>query len=283
MTAKFIILACLLLKTALLTAQQIIIADIDTKEPLPYAYITFFRLDKGLYADKDGVLALENSYQATDSLCAHMLGYHNVYTSIAALHDTLFLIPKTYNLSEITIRPLGEIIRLGDVKKYSKNKFARNLGASFSPRTIATIIKDEKRAGCYIESLLWRYHHQSAIHYVVRMQLYAVSSDGKPGKPLLQRSEPVTVDGQGLLSINVSSERIVFPAEGVFVGLEILEEINPYDTPIVNIRNLPYPWFFVRRIQTYISHPEHIYWHAVEFSEHKSLKVPFGLSVRCPK
>jgi len=266
-----------------LSAQQIVIADSATKETLPYAYIAFLQSDKALYSDKDGKLTLDDRFQAADSICIRMLGYHNRYASLAALHDTVFLTPKAYNLPEVTIQPLSEAIRLGDIKKYGKSKFIISMGTLFWPQKIATIIRDEKYAGCYIEKLLWRYHHHSAIHYVVRMQLYAVGNDGKPGEPLLQRSDHVTVEGEGLLSIDVSEEHLEFPAEGVFVGLEILEEINPYNKPMVNIRKLPYASLTTRTPQTYFSHIERTYWFAGTFSEHESSKVPFGLSVRCPK
>lgn len=288
MIRKLIIIVYLLLGATALMAQYVV-ADSNSKEPLPYATIVFPQYRQGVYTDSYGRFVLPSQYTAKDSLSVQMLGYHTKNVLIAELNDTVYLEEKAYELPSLTVRPQDrKTITIGELKAKSKGNFG--VDTIFIPVIIAIHIPNENHEDCYIEKLHFKYSPQNkGFSYMVRPQLYEVGSDGKPANSLLNKSSAKTLSEKGgILEIDVSGEFIVFPKNGVFVGLEIIEEIKTNkkiktDIPKIAISVIPLI-ANTRKITTCASRLNNIEWTIVfNVPEFGPLTAPFGLSLQCPK
>lgn len=270
-------------------AQQVVVADNNTKEPLPYATIVFSQERKGIYADNSGKFTVPLQYNATDSVNISILGYHTKYTLVINLHDTVYLEQKAYELPTVTILPKDKnIIKLGNIKSKRNGYFG--MSATFTPVVIASYISNTHYENCYIEKLYFKYLHQKdGFSYLVRPQLFEVGGNGEPAAPLLSKSTTLILPEKGgILEIDVSNEFIVFPENGLFVGMEIIEPVNVYNKKNVKEelkRLIPIVINNKKRTTSWVSWLNDIQWinFASGFDGVGYFDFPFGLSIVCDK
>ncbi len=268
---------------------QIIIADAETKEVFPYVTVIFLKEQKGIYTDEQGRFIVPTEYHEKDSILLQMMGYHDLRTIIASLSGTVYLTPKTYVLNEVVIRPLKVHTRIvGDLKKRRREVFGRWYDKAsgkpvFDPTIIATYVSSNKYQLCPIEKLYYRYQVQDkSVSFIVRPQIYSVTSDGKPGVSLLNKSQVIELRGQGILEVNIRDEWISLPPEGIFVAMEIIQEINNKSEE--SSHEEPFPIFPVtsRKLETFFIDINKIYeWQLIGFPENNShIKYPFAIGIR---
>lgn len=282
---KLFITVYLLLGTTTLMAQHVV-ADSNTKEPLPYATIVFPQYRQGVYTDSNGKFVLPSQYTAKDSLSVQMLGYHSKYAIVAELSDTVYLKEKAYELPSLTVRPKDrKTLTIGELKAKTKGSFG--FDTIFIPVIIAIHINNDNHENCYIKKLHFKYRPQNkGFSYVVRPQLYEVGSDGKPANSLLNKSAARTLPEKGSkFDVDVSGEFIVLPQNGVFVGLEIIEEIKTSQaTTPKDIKRVIPLITNTRKITTCVSRLNNIEWFIIsDVPEFGAFTHPFGLSLQCPK
>jgi len=268
-------------------AQEFIVVDENTKEPLAYATIIFPQINKGTYADNNGKFIIPTEHEYKDSICIQMVGYDNFRTTISRLSDTIFLVQAVYTLQEIIVIPKGKEIKLGDLKKKKKKEiYISYKDTVFIPIIFATYIAGKDYSGCEIKKLHYRYDHPNPkIRYIVRPQLYIVSEDGKPGNTLLRQSQILEITGSGILEVDISDEQILLPNDGVFIGIEVIEEISSEPLDIKDKRNpISLNYVSTKGAETYLASFDDFRWVSFDWTEEKMyLRAPFAISINCPK
>jgi hypothetical protein len=265
--------------------QNKILADSTTKVILPYAAIIFPQAQKGLYVNNDGQFLIPSEYGAKDSIYIQMLGYNEIHTIIENIHDTVFLSPKVYILQGVVVHSGIKEIQLGNFKKHRRETYVNYKKSYFIPTIISTYIPNKQHEECFVKKLYYHYAHPvSTVRYIVRPQLYTISKEGKPDISLLHQNQLIEIFGKGTLEIDVSDEWIALPKDGVFIGLEIIEEIDPNNGTFEKSKRLPIPIFVesIKKTETYFSWFDSINWITMDWPEEKIyVKVPFSLSVKC--
>lgn len=216
-------------------AQQFYVKDSYTKEELPYACIQFLDKNKGLYANKNGAFLLENANDK-DSIIVSYLGYGSLKLKISAIVDTIYLKPKTEELSEIII-PVGSFKKekIGFVNRRKnlrwhltqKQEIAtlilskRSFNKAFIHKILIPISKGTTEAGNKNEVLNVVYPNFSSI---VKVNLYS-NKNNAPGDLII--SKPIYIscnqDSPKELEINLKDDPVLFPSNGVFISVEVIE------------------------------------------------------------
>ena len=198
-----------------------------SKEPLPYAAVLFPQAAKGLYADRNGAFVIPSECSANDTISVSMLGYNTLHAKISDLTDLISLSEAFYNLQSVVVTP-------------AKKKKSTTIGFVFPKRRLvshasrpvfiavryAVYIPNKEGIPKVIDKLLYRCRQvDENIKFIVRPLVYEVSKNGTPGESLLHKSKIITLSEEGVLEINCE-EIIIFPPEGLFVGIEILEAVG---------------------------------------------------------
>jgi len=220
------------------------VTDAENSEPLSYATILFPQVSKGLYADRDGAFVIPAECQPNDSISVTMLGYLSLNTRISDLTGTILLTKTAYNMQSVVVTP----------KKKKKSTIVGLLNSrqSGSPTNmdgfyvsrIAVHIANKSGVSQEVDKLLYRYkQHNENIRFVVRPMVYIVNEDGSPGAPLLNKSQTIILSGKGMLEVSCE-ERLIFPPEGLFIALEIIEAIDNNGLTITSKDPIRYPYIF---------------------------------------
>jgi hypothetical protein len=270
-----------------LFSQDILIADIQSKKQLPYVFIAFPGKNISAYTDVNGRITLPEELD-NDSVLISMLGYEDFRSTVNLLNDTVFLNPLAYELPEAAISAKSRKLQKYGFLKENKKDGLFGYSGAFSPIRIAAHIANNTKTKCTVEKLLYRYKVLNPnLQYIVRPQVYAVADDGRPGNSLLHKSEIITItEGEGILEFDCSYEGMVFPANGIFVALEIIDVTDKQGNKI-NITNDKYPWVYTtgykKTFATYTSNPESLSWSEEAMGYRPmwnvSLNASFGLEV----
>ena len=235
--------------------QEYRIVDTESRESLPYATILFPQALTGLYADRDGLFVMPDGYTAADTISISMLGYTSLYIKISDLTDTIFLTRAAYNLQSIVVTPnkKRKNTTVGFISSRRGSSWGSKVG--FVPTRIVTYIANKSGSSHEVDKLLYRHEQRDQnIRFIARSQVYSVNSDGTPGAPLLNKSNIITLSGKGILEVSCE-EALIFPPEGLFVGIEIIEAIDNKGESI-NPDELTFPIVLTSRhkeINTYFS------------------------------
>lgn len=290
MLFRIIILYCSLSVNTVVIAQNIVLVDLSTKEPVSYALIVFKAKQQGQYAGKDGVFVIPPGSIATDSIYVHALGYRDLRTTISDLQDTIFLQVQSYMLESITVLPeqKSKLYNLGFLKKKKESFITYGIEEEFIPFILAVYIPKSRQNECYVEKLSYRYAQpDTAISYVVRPQLYAAGPGNKPGVSLLSENRLITLSGKGVLTVDIADEHIKFPANGMFIALEIIAPVDKNGNVLSagKILPIPYSYWYTEQNSFYLRVDNIHQWSSLEkFADsNKFMNYPFGVSIRCIK
>ena len=212
-----------------------IVVDIETRKPIPYVAIEIIENGKGIYSDENGkfTIPLKND----ESLKISHLGYKSISIKSEKIKDTLFLKKNVINLNEV-------IVWSGKIKEkeigYIKKK--KTLRWHIRPQTqLATLIKLKNKINrSYINEILIPINKiitgfkgkkltqkTEDFQSIFRVYIYKNENE-KPGKNLL--STPILINtnqnSNDVLKVNISNEFIEFPANGVFIGIEMIGDFN---------------------------------------------------------
>ncbi|MDR1054863.1 MAG: carboxypeptidase-like regulatory domain-containing protein [Prevotellaceae bacterium] len=275
----------LLLINLNLYSQSIRVVDSGSKSSLSYALIIFNKDNTGQYTDQDGIAILDPKISNDTEITVQMLGYQDLKTTIGNLRDTIFLIPNTYELPAIIVKNKKSTI-IGFLKENSKKEILIQY-SEFNPIRVAVHVNNNLKKQSIVNKILFRYNvPNSNIRYVVRPQIYAVGADKRPSNALLSKSETFIISGKNILEFDCSYEGMIFPANGVFVALEVLEVVDRNNNKIRNT-NDKYPYVltteYKKTFATHVSSVENLIW-SVEAMGYRpmwnvSLNASFGLEV----
>ena len=229
MEKRILALCCLIMSFFNVYAQKYQIVDGKSKEPLPYATILFPQAAKGLYADRDGTFVVPSEYSANDSISVSMLGYNTLHAKISDLTDPISLSEAPYNLQSIVVTPVKKKKSMIVGFVFPKRGLVSHAsGPVFIPVRYAVYIPNKEGIPKVVDKLLYRCRQvDKNVEFIVRPLVYEASKNGTPGESLLHKSKIITLSEEGILEINCE-ETIIFPPEGLFVGIEILEAVGNY-------------------------------------------------------
>ena len=88
--------------TLTISAQQIVVADETTREPLPGTAVFNQVKTKTFVTDIDGQVGLEK-FQDFEKIYVQHLSYHKISVLKSSIQDTVFLAPKATSLNEVVI------------------------------------------------------------------------------------------------------------------------------------------------------------------------------------
>ena len=226
MRTFFIMVLFLLTHSIKITAQQFQVFDSEDKTPLSYVMITSIHSNKYIYTDKEGVFRIsQDEYNSTDRLRFQMLGYETLILGVIDMRDSILLSPSTFSIAEVIVHPRKNVILGFAMEKDKKYKNVIFGSPPFEPFRIAVFIANDIKTTGHVSKLLFRYQFTGPDLYIVRPQIYAVSDDGTPGPTLLNKSEVISLSGNGILEI-LCEQGVIFPENGLFVGFDFIDILD---------------------------------------------------------
>lgn len=202
--------------------QKLNLVDSITKEPIAFAHLVYLRQGKqigGLYTNRLGQAEVVD-LNPKDSILISCLGYGNKFVSKQSLEDTLFLMPKVYDLEEVLIYSRGPLksVYLG-TNREKKSGPDRSFVGHKSLVLIANPYKKHKLIKEF-------YFEKSRLHtkgeYTARVIFYK-NENGQPGEKInYEKIIIVKRKTKRKIWVNVEEANLAFPLEGLFVGLERL-------------------------------------------------------------
>lgn len=179
----------------------------------------------GTYSDESGKFSL--SIASNDTLFVSHLSYQKVNLTkndIDKLENlTIFLIPKVTELNETVIKPTQPTKMI--LGYYKEKTFFKGVGpggkTDFS--VFVNHIKNPTEVTGFLDKLYFdlRVELFEQSNSKARIRVFSVGSDGLPKDDVLTKEILKNIDRVSPnLKIDVSYLNIVFPPEGLFIGLE---------------------------------------------------------------
>jgi hypothetical protein len=183
-----------------------------SKDPIAYVEVSFG--SSVLVADGNGKIQLDLS--EIDTLNIYGTGYDHLCLVKQQISDTIFLNPNTINLKTVIIKAKKELAEVGF--HHSKNiGWARAKGDV----TRATFVKSDQCQGV-IKHLFFRMKNQAEdTDYII--SLFEKGDSVYPGR-LVYSQKYTSESGKNLLKIDVLDANVVFPEEGIFVGIKLISK-----------------------------------------------------------
>jgi hypothetical protein len=273
-------------------AQEICVFDAELKEPIPYVTVTFPEFNKWQYSSSNGCFTLPSNMQFTDSVRIAQVGYKEVNTTIANLTEKIYLVPISIMLEEVMVLPQKmTTIQLGYVKEKTIS-ISRSIFSEFQFYIEAVYIPNNRETRCVINKLLfpYKFKKEDAFDFVVRPQLYTVGNDGMPDKPLLNSTVTHTLTGldrrKKIYEINCIDDNIVFPENGIFIALEIVDILDKEGNRVRateenDFQNTRTPFLMITsektQIQSYVLTDQNLKWH----KSNLLLNYAFSMELKC--
>lgn len=220
------------------TSQTIVIVDLVSKNPVPFTNATFLKKDNtilgGGYADEKGFLML-NENLISDKIKFSCIGFEDLIIERKAAIDTVFVKKNITVLEEVAISKTSHISKeLGFIK--SRRKI--DLGMSKGIETVV-FIENNSETELSIRSFLFKIQ-KTQKKLVIRVHFYKLNPNKfEPYTEILSKDIIYFLDKntKGTVEVDVSKYNLKLPAEGGFVGLENLGDIDEHDQKIFSYNN----------------------------------------------
>lgn len=208
------------------------IINSKTNEIIPYATIAIPQNNKGTISDSLGNFKLTiNEQDLNCKIYISALGYFNDSLQINEKNlDEVLIInlrPKTYSLTEIKVTPQKyKLFKFGITKPNKKGWW--NYGMPGLQRAI--YIPNNNKTECIISDLNVFIDTVGFPEAPVRVRIYSVKNNNIEPDVDLLRSNVIIRNSKGgeFVTVDLSSHQIVFPENGLFVGIEWLYENETY-------------------------------------------------------
>ncbi|WP_445721583.1 hypothetical protein [Flavobacterium sp.] len=204
--------------------QTVYLKDSLTKNTIPFVNAVYFNADNnisgGNYCDANGSLTIGDS-KVINKIEFSCTGYESLIIEKALLQDTIYLKSSQITLNEVVLTNYSEkdlnLIGYNNLKK----KFSISGGKGIE---CSVFIENNFKAEKKIQSFLFRVEKKNKKRVAVRIHLYKSNSDNEPAEELIKNDIIYYVDKstKGEFEVNLSSYNLVFPKEGVFIGIEWL-------------------------------------------------------------
>jgi len=235
---KFMLLIANLLIYISVFSQYItgIIIEDKNKKPIPYCNVYISGNDDvGVVSDENGQFILNYKVQQNDTLIISNIAYKNVSIPLNNRNineinlGTISLVESIYILPEVSILlKQDKIVEKGVYKK----KFLlnmRNYQMTMDGQEIISVLIEndfKQNQEAYLKSVKYYIKDNSTTGYLFRVHVYGVSlTQLEPGEELLKvniiKRYPNTY---GWVEIDLKDYNIKMPDNGLFVGIEYIDE-----------------------------------------------------------
>lgn len=217
--------------------QKYYVINSETNKPIPYVAIQDIESKSGFYTNDKGLFQI-NKEKINNSFQISHVNYSTKKTKLSKLEDNfIYLNPKLNILDEVVLKAGKTRERtIGYIKK------KKTLSWFISPKTeVVTLIRYSKNIkSAIIKKILIPIgkkklvkkkgvlkYEKTDFNSVFRVNLYSCISN-KPNKRLLNK--PIIVkcnkESKDIIEIDISNQLIDYSNEGVFVGVEMIGELN---------------------------------------------------------
>jgi hypothetical protein len=223
MIKKIIFIIPIIFAVSFITAQEItgFVFNKESSKPVKYANVKIKNSNRGTYVNGKGQFRLKA--EQNDTLLISCIGFNNQFFPVSLFNsgDTLYLNPRSYIIPEVMVSNKSKTREIGYLKE--KTKLYHVFPAFEWGTEFVCYISNNISKNCRILSVFFKAQKGKA-ESVIRLHIYKPLSSGKPGEELLQEDILVTSSeiSKGKLEINLTNHNIIFPENGVFVGLELI-------------------------------------------------------------
>lgn len=199
------------------------ITDRTTGQPVQYANV--FLKDKQIGATTD----LEGNFEIQSApggsiLIVSAIGYESQQFSFQSEIINIQLVPRTYELSGIVVKPQKKSKRI--LESYNKKKIHSYFSCGGYPWIVTKFIgyKPEYSSTPHLNKIKILTSASSSENVIFNLRLLTVQEDGSPGRDLLDKNLIVNA-GNGVNEntvIDLSSYNISFPQSGLLIAVEWL-------------------------------------------------------------
>jgi len=203
-----------------LLAQQSVVLDAHTAEPIVYAHVLFYKnqqLVEGSYTDERGFLYVPSS--AFDSVYFSSMGYRPLQLAANDLSDTTRLVPETTTLRPVTVYSSEAPTEYLGVEKERPLSNHRAYEGSQEVQFIANPWAAERKIKSF-QFWIKRLRTRATAHF--RVVLFA-NEGGRPSeRPFAEKLVAMDSLKGRALEIDLRKQHLWLPKEGAFVGIEWL-------------------------------------------------------------
>lgn len=212
--------------TAFTNAQSpsFIVKDLNTNQPIQFVAV-YTQKGNGTYTNEEGMLIY--TFSKNDTLTISHISYNQIKISYNALQQlpskTIQLVPKVFALKEAVVRP--EAVKQTLLGYYKEETFFKRVGPGGQSdfNVYVNHIKNVSGIEGYLNKLYFDLYvdisEKSSSR--ARIRVFSVGDDGLPKDDLLTKEIIKKVDRlTPNIKIDVSKNNIIFPKEGIFIGLE---------------------------------------------------------------
>lgn len=210
------------------------VVDKETQKSIGFASIYYKSRNLGIYSENDGSFNI--SIVPADTLVISAIGYQSIEipSSDFMLHKVIELVSVTYELENVLIEE-SAISKIGNKKLVVGNLSTKKsaLISGMKGRTVAVLITSKQISLGYISVL--NFGISSVNDALIKVHIFDVDEDGKPGEPLLLGDNIVKVKrGQKKVKFPLKDRLVLMPANGVFAAIEWIGNLNQNESPITN-------------------------------------------------
>ncbi|AWH73535.1 hypothetical protein DCS32_05005 [Dokdonia sp. Dokd-P16] len=205
--------------------KKVCILDSISKNPVSFSSIYYSTSNRGSISDINGVVNIK-TLDNSEKISISNLGYHTKDIFTNNINDTIYLNKKTEQLPEIILESTKN-----DLLGFSNSKKTKYLGSQISGPILVQLISNPNQSQTIINKLIFNIRSSKRDSLYVRAHLFTIDSASmKPKIELLSKSIIKKLNKRkGNLEIDISGEKIIFPKDGVYIGLEWLGEDNEAD------------------------------------------------------
>jgi hypothetical protein len=207
--------------------KEVLVIDSVTAKPISFVTIHFLNTIDGTYTNENGIFnVIPNSY---DSIKLHHLTYIEKILNLSDVRDTIKLSPDAVILKEVLLNNGKTLTKFIDFPR-KKGSFG-SLPVSDNSELLSYLVPNETienskivEIGIKFEKKI-RNEYGNNIRTAFRMNIY--SSMNKQIDKKIYESPVFTIGTYEKEKMNITlSEHITFVKSGIFIGIEIIGDIN---------------------------------------------------------
>ncbi|MBL7895573.1 MAG: carboxypeptidase-like regulatory domain-containing protein [Bacteroidia bacterium] len=208
------------------------VADISTKEPIPFASIGIKGKAYGTVCDENGVFELKvGAFTETDTLKITAIGYDGKKISMKVAknfsNETIYLPSASVQLSEVKVKPKKTITKVLGNKNYNTGICLSFTGAEGNYKGAEISIKANNKKGRLVFLENFNFYIVKNLYkdsLTFRLNFYKEDKNGLPGENILRK--PIifkTMVKEGVVSVNLK-HLFINTDDDFFMSLECLED-----------------------------------------------------------
>jgi hypothetical protein len=206
--------------------RQIGINSFDKNKPVSFAYVIISSPDRNLIfvSDEYGKCKIQfDNCTASDSALVTCIGYKNSKVLLSSIKDVIFLEPTDYKLNEIVVKPAkSRLIKLGNLANIAISSYQ----IGFKGQKVIYI----PNSGITGKIISIRYYMHDFLEKEFKYRPFRVrvyepqKNSDSVGTDLLKKELIAMLPRKegNWIEVNISQWNILFPSNGIFVGLEVM-------------------------------------------------------------